>query len=320
MTLLVPVRDLDLAERAGRRAEFARSGKADGTWRVYDRAWERFAGWAAKRQESPLVPAAPELVADYAIALFEQGLSGSTIRVAMSAIAHRHALQSLPTPTAHAAVAEVLAGIYRKAGKEGRGRGASDPLMPDGIRRIVGKLKPGLTGTRDLALITFGFASGFRRSELVRITVEDLTFEGDVAVVVRLQWSKRDQEGKGHSRRIVRGDHPELCPVANLKLWLAASGIRSGALFRGIVKNRVQPEALSARRVDEIVRQAARAVELGHFSSHSLRSGLLTAAAIAGKQEWEMREHVDHKSAASTARYIRTARVRTSTLTKGIGL
>jgi integrase len=319
MTLLVPVRDLEKANRAERRAEFARGGKADGTWLVYDRAWARFEAWAAARGEPTPLPASPELVADYAIALFEQGLCGSTIRVVMSAIAHRHALRALPTPTAHSAVAEVLAGIYRKAGKEGRGRGASDPLMPDDIRRMIAKLPTGLTGTRDLALLTFGFATGFRRSELVRITVEDLTFEGD-AVIVFLSWSKRDQVGEGHRRRIVRGDHAELCPVQNLRLWLAASGIRTGALFRGILRERVQDKALSPRRVDEIVRRAARAIDLGHFSSHSLRSGLCTAAAIAGKQQWEIQEHVAHKSPASTARYIRVAKVHVSTLTKGIGL
>ncbi len=56
------------------------------------------------------------------------------------------------------------------------------------------------------------------------------------------------------------------------------------------------------------------------YSAHSLRAGLCTAAALAGKPEHEIRDHVGHKSAASTARYIRAAKVRTIGVTRGIGL
>lgn len=326
-SLLVPLRDLKRADKASRRAEFAQEGKSEGTWRVYNSAWERFEEWCELEESEPGPPTSPEVIADYAIVLCDAGKSQSTIRVALSAIAHKNRLAGVSSPLLHPQLAEVVAGIYRRCAKEQRGRGPSEPLLPEDMRKFVTRLKQGLIGTRDLALLTFGLAGGFRRSELVRLRIEDLSFEPQ-AVRVHLPWSKSDQEGDGHDRRICYGENSELCPVRNLQLWISASGIRSGPIFRTIINKRVQDRGLSARRIDQIIREYARAVLQINpnalpgtkYSAHSLRSGLCTAAAIAGKPEWEIRDHVGHKSSASTGRYIRAAKRRQSTLTKGIGL
>jgi integrase len=327
LSLLVPARDIAEADDQARRREYAARAKADGTWAVYDGHWRRFGAFAATRSRDAGPPVEPGLVADYVIFLREQGKASSTLKVALAAIAHRCRLAGAPSPTEHPQVAEVLAGAVRLAARAGAGRGAADPLLPADIRSFISELKAGIVGQRDMALLTFGLAGGFRREELCRLKLENLRFDAD-GILVTLPWSKTDQAGEGHVRRIARGDSAELCPVSNLQTWLAATGITEGPLFRPIYQGKVIARSLSPRRVDQIIREYTQRVMAAHpgallgrrYSAHSLRSGLCTAAALAGKAEHEIRDHVGHKSAATTARYIRAARVRTSGVTKGIGL
>jgi integrase len=53
-----------------------------------------------------------------------------------------------------------------------------------------------LAGKRDPALLALGFASAFRRSELVALTVADLALVDD-GYRVTIHRSKTDQEGRG---------------------------------------------------------------------------------------------------------------------------
>ena len=324
--LLVPARDITLHDAQERRRDYARRAKAEGTWTVYEGHWERFRSFSAEIGRDPGPPTDPALLADYVIALRERGQAASTLSVACAAIAHRNRAAGAESPLSHPQVREVLAGAKRLAARAQAGRGASDPLLPADIRSFISNLKPGLGGQRDMALLTFGVAGGFRREELCRLKLENVRFDPE-GIVVTLPWSKGDQEGEGHTRRICYGDALELCPVTNLKTWLAASGISRGFLFRPVLHGRALERPLSPRRIDQIVREYGRRVlrdkpdtVAKKFSAHSLRSGLCTAAALAGKPEHEIRDHVGHKSASTTAKYIRAAKIRKSTVTRGIGL
>lgn len=326
--LLVPAVDVALWARQERRREYAAHAKSEGTWRVYAGHWKRFLAFCRGAGLDPGPPTAPEVLADYIVALREAGKAAASLSVAVAAVGHQNRLAAYPAPGEHPQVQEVLAGARRLAAAAGAGRGASDPLLPDDLRKMVARLKPGLGGIRDAALLSIGLAGGFRREELARIDLSDLRFDAD-GVRVTLRRSKTDQDGRGHERRICRGEFLELCPVGNLQAWLAAAHITTGPVFRPIVYGRIILErAMSPRRIDQIVREYTRAIlkddptALGgrKYSAHSLRSGLCTAAALAGKPEYEIREHVDHRSATTTARYIRAAGRRASKVTKGIGL
>jgi integrase len=63
---------------------------------------------------------------------------------------------------------------------------------------------PGMIGIRDRALLAFGFAGAFRRSELCALEVADLTEVGD-GLRVLIRKSKTDQEGQGAEVAIPRG-------------------------------------------------------------------------------------------------------------------
>ena len=326
--LLVPASDIEAYDGAERRKAYAARAKADGTWTVYEGHWTRFARFAAEHGKPPGPPTDPGLLADYIIRLRELGRAAATISVAVAAIAHRNRASAAPSPLDHPQVKEVLAGARRLAARAQAGRGAADPLLPAELRSFIAHLKPGLVGQRDMALLTFGLAGGFRREELARLTVENLRFDHDRSILVTLPWSKGDQEGEGHVRRICPGDTLELCPVTAVKIWLGASGVTEGPLFRPVARQKALARPMSPRRIDQVVREYTRRALKEHpeafmgkkYSAHSLRAGLCTAAALAGKAEHEIRAHVGHKSAQSTARYIRIANVQKSTLTRGIGL
>jgi len=335
VSLLVPVRDLELAKRDSLRQQYIEQARAPGTLAVYLRHWDHFCAWAAtsgvtlpSSDERLLIPVEPTLVADYLISLSERHLAASTIQVASAAIGSKHLSAALPTPTAHPAVREVLLGIGRISAREGRGRGQSDPLMPEEIRRMIACVNPGLLGCRNAAILTFGMAGGFRREEIARLQVTDLQVLSD-SILVELRWSKSDQTGEGHERRVAAGDHPELCPVQWIRTWLSNAGIDRGPLFRALDRSGgITERGLDPRRIDQLVREHAAAARErypdsfrgGHYSAHSLRAGLATAALLAGKDVREVQSHLGHRSVQTTLRYHRIAAVRKSDVTKGIGL
>jgi hypothetical protein len=70
-----------------------------------------------------------------------------------------------------------------------------------------------------------GFSMAARRSELVTLDVEDLTFTSD-GLVVAIKRSKTDQEGQGRRVRVPFGSTPATCPVRALKRWLEEAYIQ----------------------------------------------------------------------------------------------
>jgi hypothetical protein len=101
----------------------------------------------------------------------------------------------------------------------------------------------GLIGARDRALILLGFAGAFRRSELVRLNVEDCAFGKD-GLTVTLWLSKIDQDGAGRKIGIPCGSNPETCPVRTIQARTEQAGVTARPLFRSINRHgQVQPAA-----------------------------------------------------------------------------
>ena len=79
---------------------------------------------------------------------------------------------------------------------------------------------------------------------------------------------------------------------------------------------------LSPRDVARIVKRAASRASLDatELSEHSLRAGLVTAAAKSGKAEHVIMQHTGHRSSAMVRRYIRDAQLFEENAAAGIGL
>jgi len=293
---------LTLYEVGARARDYVQQSRAANTRRAYRADWADFAAWCAVHRLAAL-PAAPETVALYLTDLAASRKT-STLQRRLSAISQAHKAADLDTPTGHRAVRAVWSGIRRAKGTAQEGKA---PAVTRDLRAMVAILPPTLPGTRDRALLLLGFAGAFRRSELVGLDVADVTTTRD-GLVIDLRRSKTDQEGEGRRIGIPYGSRPATCPVRAVQDWLAASGLRTGPLFRGINRHgQVRATRLSDRAVALVVKRAAEAAGLdpARYAGHSLRAGLATAAAAAGVSERAIMAQTGHKSLPMVRRYIR---------------
>jgi site-specific recombinase XerD len=272
---------------------YAEAEKAEATRAAYASDWQQFAIWCATRSASPL-PAHTGIVAAYLSLLASSGLKASSIGRKCAAIGYRHKMAGIdPLPTSQEGVRVVLRGIRRTIGTAPTQKTAATATI---VRQMLTACPDNTIGLRDRALLSFGFASAMRRSELVALMVEDLTWVDD-GVRVLIRKSKTDQEGQGQEIAVPRG--LKLCPVAALQAWLAAAGITGGPVFRAVrLGGEVSDEPLAKDSASRIVKRYAARVGLDPraFAGHSLRSGFVTSAVEVGAPLMKIAEQTRHKS------------------------
>src|SRR6185369_7157000 len=206
--ILMPLENAaSLVALADRVRTYVQHSRSQNTLRGYQADWRHFSLFSTALGLEPL-PARPEVVASYLSACADSGLKAGTIQRRVSAIAAMHTAAGHDPPVASAVVKLSLAGIRRILGTRQEGK---LPTMTSDIAEMCSHLPSGLLGIRDRAIVLFGFAGAFRRSELVALDVEDVEF-GDGGARITIRHSKTDQEGAGQLVGIARGTR--LCPVA----------------------------------------------------------------------------------------------------------
>ena len=242
----------DLLEKA---RSYIHAAKAPATLRAYWTDFEDFTRFC-EEHNLPHLPATPTTVALY-IADRASSLRSATITRRLTSITKAHqaaGFEASPSSSHHFVVSETLKGIRRSIGTAQEGKA---PLLTSDIRRIVACCPETLLGLRDRALILVGFAGAFRRSELAAIDFTHLSFTED-GLVIDLYRSKTDQEAAGRKVGIPFGKEETTCPVRALSRWLAASGISSGAVFRGVNRHgKISRRGLHKDCVGWIVKRAA---------------------------------------------------------------
>jgi len=283
---------------------FAVGAKTVATKRAYADDWARFAAFCRLKGAVEL-PAVPKVIAAYVAHLAQLGRKVATIERALVSISRLHKLAGfVPSPTSSALVLETLKGVRRSLGVAQR---QVSPILVEHLCRVVAELPPTLIGVRDRAILLVGFASAFRRSELVSLTVADVE-DVPEGIVLLLRKSKTDQEGVGRRVGIPFGKLPETCPVRALRAWLETASISEGPLFRAVNRHgRIGVKALSGKVIAEVVKRAMQRAgyDAKQFAGHSLRSGLCTAAAMAGKSERAIMNQTGHRSERMVRKYIR---------------
>lgn len=293
----------NLAPVAEQAREYARRARSASTIRCYRTDWTDFENWCSRQSLSAL-PATPETVACYLSALAEHH-KASTIQRRLSAISQVHQAKGFESPTKNETVRSVLKGIRRTIGTAPAEKA---PLVASDVREMIGALPDTLLGKRDRALLLLGFAGAFRRSELVGLNVEDLTFTPD-GLIVMLRRSKTDQEGQGRKIGVPRLSTSDACPVRAVRDWMHAGGIDKGPLFRSVaVGGRLQEERLSDRAVALVVKRTLPAgKDARKFAGHSLRAGFVTSAANGGASVKAIMRQTGHRSLETVMRYMREA-------------
>jgi integrase len=289
------------ADEIAATLRFAAAAKAQNTQLAYASDWADFRRWAAARAASPL-PCPPGLLCGYLAALADAGRRASTITRRAAAIAHQHRAAGFDSPTTSPAVREVLRGIRHTLGTA---PASKTPATADLIARMLATCPNTLIGRRDQALIAFGFAGAFRRSELLALEMADLTAVDD-GLRVTIRRSKTDPDAGGQEIAIPRGT--QLRPVETLEAWLGAAGISDGSLFRPVSKGgQIGAWPLGDDGFIRALKRRAAACGLdpAAFAGHSLRAGFLTSAAEAGADVLKMAEVSRHRSIDTLRRYVR---------------
>jgi integrase len=296
-----------------------RAARSQSTIRAYEHDWKQFRTWCEQNRLVPL-PASTEAVILYATDLTKnQGKKWNTLSRRLAAISQLHQRAGFDSPTATWPMKQFLAGLRREIGIAPVRK---KPVLVADLKQIVAALSDSLLGKRDRALLLLGFTGALRRSELVSLNVEDLEPARE-GLIIHIRRSKTDQEGEGRKVGIPQGVDQLTCPVHALERWLAAAGIQSSAVFR--VMNRhgqVLPSRLSGEGVAIVVKRSVE--KLGYdpiqFSGHSLRAGLATSAAAAGKGERAIMNQTGHRNVTTVRRYIRDGNLFRENASEGLGL
>lgn len=305
---------LDLQEEAKRHLK---NSKSENTKHAYGTDWKLFSEWCEKNGLQNL-PADPETIVYY-ITFLGKTLKASSIKRKMTAISQRHETAGFSSPTKTPLVKGVWDGLQRTIGIKEEGK---DALWLHDLRKIVQSLDLEKTiGIRNRALLVIGWAGAFRRSEIVNLDLEDITFTRD-GLIIHLNRSKTDQKGEGQEVALPYGSNRLTCPVRALKDWLEVCKLNSGALFRGVDRHGNIQDRLTPQSVRLIVKSCCKKVGLNpeHFGAHSLRSGFCSTAARAGKTEHQIMRQTRHKRSDSLQRYIRHGTLFEDNAAGGIGL
>ena len=281
---------------------------ADRTRQEYRADLRRFLRWGGT------LPASPEVLAAYLVA-HATDHAMATLQRWLVSLGRAHTTQGWPDPTKTELVKTTFKGIRRRHGRPQR---QVAPLVRDELVALLSTLDDSLHGQRNRALLLLGFAGALRRSELVGLQLGDLQFS-PAGLTVQLRRSKTDQEHQGRPIGIPFARDPRYCPVHAVRTWqeilvqhLPWAPSAEAPLFRAINRHgQIAEAALTGRSVALIVQACCRAAGLDptRYAGHSLRAGFCTAAALAGKPNWQIRKQSGHKTDVMLNRYIRDGRL-----------
>lgn len=273
--------------------------KADSTIKAYKSDWNDFVLWCMAARLTSL-PSTPETVAAYVAHMVDQGRKYSTVARRIASISKAHQTAGFESPTRTALVRDTLTGVARTIGTAKK---QAIPLRFSDIRKIVYGLDDRLQAKRDKGLLLLGWNLAARRSELVALDVNDVTFT-DEGMRVALRRSKTDQSAEGVTFGINRCIKDKtLCPVCAVRDWITAADITFGPLFRAVNRhNHVQQFELNDKAVERIIRKY-----VPECDGHSLRSGFITDMYAVGTPEAVIAERSRHKSWSVLGSYRREA-------------
>lgn len=289
---------------------------ADSTREKYRTGWIDWCAWC-DLHDIGHYDAEPSDVRRWLERLRNQHLAVSTVQGRLAAVSWWYERAGRASPAKHPTVRRAMTGYARIRGTATR---QARPLMLDDLRTIIAALPTILNKphthrrvVRDRALLTLGWATARRASELVALDVEDLAFHGDPdsgtggGVLVHVERSKTDQRSAGFVVGVPYSRHYNSCPVRASMLHTRRRG--SGALFVGIDRHGNETgRRLHRNTVTDLVKKYVEQVLLEDptgYSSHSLRAGLVTEATEHGIPDRHITRTTGHSDTRMLTRYDR---------------
>jgi site-specific recombinase XerD len=258
------------------------------TKRAYTAAFDQFFALFAATGR----PVSRAMLMEFRARMVDQGLSASAINVRLAAIRKlvREARDNDLLDSVEAARILTVPGVPAHGVRLGNWLTAEEAKrlleVPDRV---------GLIGKRSFAMLSVLTYCALRREELACLEMKHLQKrEG--------RWVFADLIGK-HGR--VRTVPLTNAAHAALDEWLAAAGIRSGFLFRQVLKSgRVLESRISAWTVWNTVVTAAKAAGIDHLGPHDLRRTCAKFCRKDGGDLEQIQLLLGHEDLATTQRYL----------------
>lgn len=237
-------------------------------------------------------------------------LAVATIEKRLVSLHVAHLERGYPSPVHDPRIKQLMQGVRRSLGVAQRQVKAIEKEVLLDMWSVASKGQPNWVA-RTTALLAIGWAGAFRRSELVSLTWESVTWL-ESGIEILLQSSKVDQAGAGFVKFIPQA-YGDRCPVKALKHWQEIFGYANGVIFRPINRHdQIGDAALTphgvALIVKRLIEQTGRDPVL--YSGHSFRAGFVTAGILAGISSYQLMQVTGHKSEATLQKYVRIGKRR----------
>jgi integrase len=238
------------------------------TVRAWRADWRSFVQFCLVKNEIPL-PASPHTVRAYVQHCMAAVKKPATIQRYLATIARAHLAADLLSPCASEPVRLAMKEMNRA--QPARQRQAR-PLGWAEIKQFLETAGKGIRADRERALLCVAYDTMARRSELIALNLEDLTFAADGTATALIRRSKTDQAGEGAQAYLSRET------VRHLQAWLKAGDICEGAAFRRLVGRNVVGPRLHVDMIADIFKRVGRWIKLPEadvaaISGHSIRVG-----------------------------------------------
>ena len=270
------------------------------TMKGYRKDLDCFKSWCDQKKLDWL-PADIGAVAGYVDDLSVK-MSVATVKRRLCAIRFAHFIANLKNPIDHSIVRlAVRRAFLLKRRRPKQSLGLTDQIL----QRILDACSDDLPGTRDAALISVGYDTLCRSSELAAMKVDHLRFlEQTAAVFIPL--SKADPFGDG------RWAYLSPRSVELVKTWLKGTDLHEGALFRGLHTRRLGVSCLNTSSIRRLIKAAARRAKLpeevvNSLSGHSMRIGAAQDMMVNGFDQLCIMQAGGWKTAHVVLRYVENA-------------
>jgi integrase/recombinase XerD len=184
----------------------------------------------------------------------------------------------MPTPAdANIVRLAVPRAARQRASRPQQKRGLTHRIRAD----IMAACSETLAGLRDAAVISVGYDTLCRCSEISAMCIEHLDLQRKGTSCILIPRTKADVAGEG------RIAHLSPNTVRFLRQWIGQAGLASGPLFRSLHLHRVADGPLSTSSIRRLIKRATERAGLNaaltaELSGHSMRIGAAQDMMVAG--------------------------------------
>ena len=238
----------------------------------------------------------------------------STIRRRLHGIAYEHTQRALADPTDDPAITRAINALGKRRDRAPAPKAAAVACDLERILSAMQLSPDPTTGAilrryRDRALFSVLYAGALKKSEARTLDHANITWFADC---VRLVVGATNEAAAMRPVFILRTRNKALCPMRALALWITASALTDGPVFRAVTDaGALGSTALSSAQFARLYERRVQAAGLdpnGSYSPHSLRQGAVVELDRAGVSIEDIMRLTGHKEIEHAMRIVNRGR------------